>query len=226
MRSASILFCFHVSPETLQGTKKDATMNDRWLPTWVCVLSRLWLFATPWTVAHQATPSMGFSRQEYWGEKPFPSPGIFLTQGRNSHLLHLVHLQADTLSTEPPGKSNHWLLDGHVKRGRSSRSCSPGWIRCTVACFVLSFLLDHCLGRALHPNPRAPISFPNYFPCWEHSCLAVSNPNFPFCSFRPLLLSLNPLKGRITPLINLYCNLKAVYTSQFLLPLESPFFLD
>ena len=29
-------------------------------------LSRVWLFATPWTVAHQALPSMGFSRQEYW----------------------------------------------------------------------------------------------------------------------------------------------------------------
>ena len=33
------------------------------------------LFATPWTVAHQAPPSMGFSRQEYWSGLPFPSPG-------------------------------------------------------------------------------------------------------------------------------------------------------
>ena len=32
-------------------------------------------FATPWTVAHQAPPSMEFSRQEYWSELPFPSPG-------------------------------------------------------------------------------------------------------------------------------------------------------
>ena len=31
-------------------------------------------FATPWTVAHQAPPSMGFSRQEYWSGLPFPSP--------------------------------------------------------------------------------------------------------------------------------------------------------
>ena len=29
----------------------------------------------PWTVAHQASPSMGFSRQEYWSGLPFPSPG-------------------------------------------------------------------------------------------------------------------------------------------------------
>ena len=38
-------------------------------------LSRVRLFATPWTVAHQAPPSMGFSRQEYWSGVPLPSPG-------------------------------------------------------------------------------------------------------------------------------------------------------
>ena len=35
-------------------------------------LSRVLLFATPWTVAYQAPPSMGFSRQEYWSGLPFP----------------------------------------------------------------------------------------------------------------------------------------------------------
>ena len=35
-------------------------------------LSRVWLFATPWTAAHQAPPSMGFSRQEYWSGVPLP----------------------------------------------------------------------------------------------------------------------------------------------------------
>ena len=38
-------------------------------------LSRVQLFATPWTVAYQAPPSLGFSRQEYWSGLPFPSPG-------------------------------------------------------------------------------------------------------------------------------------------------------
>ena len=38
-------------------------------------LSRVQLFATPWTVAYQDPPSMGFSRQEYWSGLPFPSPG-------------------------------------------------------------------------------------------------------------------------------------------------------
>ena len=38
-------------------------------------LSRILLFATPWTVTHQAPLSMGFPRQEYWSGLPFPSPG-------------------------------------------------------------------------------------------------------------------------------------------------------
>ena len=38
-------------------------------------LTRVRLFVTPWTVAHQAPPSMGFSKWEYWSGLPFPSPG-------------------------------------------------------------------------------------------------------------------------------------------------------
>ena len=38
-------------------------------------LSHVWLFTTPWTAAHQAPPSMGFSRQEYWSGVALPSPG-------------------------------------------------------------------------------------------------------------------------------------------------------
>ena len=38
-------------------------------------LSRVRLFATLWTVAHQAPLSMGFPRQEYWSGLPFPAPG-------------------------------------------------------------------------------------------------------------------------------------------------------
>ena len=38
-------------------------------------LSCVWLFATPWTIAYQAPPSMGFSRQEYWSRLLFLSPG-------------------------------------------------------------------------------------------------------------------------------------------------------
>ena len=40
-----------------------------------CMLSYVWLFATPWTVAHQAPLSMGFPRQDYWSWLPIPPPG-------------------------------------------------------------------------------------------------------------------------------------------------------
>ena len=43
-------------------------------------LSCVRLFETPWTIAHQAPPSMRFSRQEYWSGLPFPSPGYVLTK--------------------------------------------------------------------------------------------------------------------------------------------------
>ena len=38
-------------------------------------LSHVQLFVTPWTVAHQAPPSVGFPRQEYWSGLPYPTPG-------------------------------------------------------------------------------------------------------------------------------------------------------
>ena len=50
-------------------------------------------FVTPWTVAHQASVSVQFPRREYWSGLPFPSPGIFLTQGSN---VDLLHWQADS----------------------------------------------------------------------------------------------------------------------------------
>ena len=47
-------------------------------------LSRVWLFVTPETVAHQAPPSMEFSRQKYWRDWPFPSPGDLPTTATKS----------------------------------------------------------------------------------------------------------------------------------------------
>ena len=43
-------------------------------------LSRVWLLATLWTAAHQAPPSMGFSRQEYWSGVPLPSPSSLTSE--------------------------------------------------------------------------------------------------------------------------------------------------
>ena len=47
----------------------------KWKTLKVKSLSRVQLFATPWTVTNQVPPFMGFSRQEYWSGVPFPSPG-------------------------------------------------------------------------------------------------------------------------------------------------------
>jgi len=57
------------------------------LPLHVCMLSHfsgVWLFATLWTIARQAPLFMGFSRQKYWGELPFPSPLGFLQTNANN----------------------------------------------------------------------------------------------------------------------------------------------
>ena len=64
-------------------------------------LSRVRLFATPWTVAYQAPQSMEFSRQEYWSGLPFPSPGDLPNPGIEPGS---PVLQADALPSEPPGK--------------------------------------------------------------------------------------------------------------------------
>ena len=59
-------------------------------------------FATPWTVAHQASLPMGFSRQEYWSGLPFPTLGDLPDPG-----IKLVSpaLAGGFFATEPPGKT-------------------------------------------------------------------------------------------------------------------------
>ena len=68
---------------------------------WVKSLSHVWLFATPWTVAYQAPPSIRFSRQECWSGLPFPSQGDLPIPGIEPRS---PALQADALPSEPPGK--------------------------------------------------------------------------------------------------------------------------
>ena len=66
------------------------------------LFSRVRLFATPETVAHQAPLSMGFSRKEYWSGLPFPSPGDLHDPGIEPRS---PVLQADSLQSEPSGKT-------------------------------------------------------------------------------------------------------------------------
>ena len=64
-------------------------------------LSRVRLFATPWTVAYEAPLSMEFSRQFYWSGYPFPSPGDLPNTGIKPRS---PALWVDSLPAESPGK--------------------------------------------------------------------------------------------------------------------------
>ena len=73
MLVASHLILFHMY-NTLQGScYYSHSIHEK--KKKVTSLSHVRFFATPWTVAYQDSPSMGFSRQEYWRGLPFPSPG-------------------------------------------------------------------------------------------------------------------------------------------------------
>ena len=75
-------------------------------------LSRVWLFANPWTVAYQVPPSMGFSRQEYWSGLPFLSPGGLPHPGIKPRS---PAFQADALTLSHQGSqclSLPWWLSG------------------------------------------------------------------------------------------------------------------
>ena len=63
------------------------------------------LFATPQTTAHRAPLSMEFSRQEYWSELPFPSPGKLLNPGVELVSLMSPAIAGGFFTTEQPGKS-------------------------------------------------------------------------------------------------------------------------
>ena len=73
-------------------------------------LSRVRLFATLWTVAYQAPPSLGFSKQEYWSGLPFPSPGDLPNPGIEPGS---PVLQADALPSEAPEPHPGCILGRH-----------------------------------------------------------------------------------------------------------------
>ena len=98
-------------------------------------LSRVRLFATPWTVAYQGPLYMGFSRQEYWSALLFPSPGDLPNPGIEPGS---PALWADVLPSEPPGKPH----------GPSK------WFPCVSATrWLLGISLHHHSSHILFPDP-------------------------------------------------------------------------
>ena len=105
-------FYFHKNTRVPWATSGSEKMK-------VKSLSRVGLSVTPGTVAHQAPPSMGFSRQEYWSGLPFPSPGDLPDPGIEPRS---PSLQAETLLPEPAGKPTSgggmYFLDDSVSQVR------------------------------------------------------------------------------------------------------------
>ena len=91
-------------PNAAWWLKKKTTLNYNTYMGYVCVcvLSRVRLFATPRTVAHQAPLSMGFPRQEYWSGLRFPPPGDLPNPGIEPASPALA---GRFFTTEPPGKT-------------------------------------------------------------------------------------------------------------------------
>ena len=126
-------------------------MVSGWLSTEVVVvvvqsLSHVQVSVTPWTVAHQAPLSMGFSRQEYWSGLPLPSPGD-LPDPRIE--LASPALAGGFFTTEPPGRCLQ-LFHGNIQ-----------WL--TVRCLSLSgwgapvgHEGDRCCLHVTREEPRAP----------------------------------------------------------------------
>ena len=70
-----------------------------------CILSHVWLFTNPLTVAYHIPLSLEFSRQEYWCGLPFPSPEDLPNPGIEPESLVSPALAGGLFTTEPPGKS-------------------------------------------------------------------------------------------------------------------------
>ena len=108
------------------------------IPVVVWPLSRIWVLATPWTVAHWAPLSMGFSRPEYWSGLPFPSLGDLPYPGIEPGS---SALQGDSLPSEPWGKlfakGFGWVKPVkarfHPGRGHWPRCRCQGDQRCPLA---------------------------------------------------------------------------------------------
>ena len=126
-------------------------------------LSRVRLFATQWTVAYQAPPSMGFFRQEYWSGLPFPAPGGLPNPGIEPRFPRIegrhFNLWATSEAQNPP--IFHLALLLYLRTTYSHPSRAPvllhpsrGWC---------PGLLDRCAspgnsGQMPHwlPHPRKP----------------------------------------------------------------------
>ena len=88
--------------------KSNSFYNYLWLLLLLLShFSRVRLSVTPYMAAHQAPPSLGFSRQEYWSGWPFPSPVYACMHAK---MLQSCPTLCDPMDSSPPGSSVHGIL--------------------------------------------------------------------------------------------------------------------
>ena len=88
------------------GLSSGPSHSISWKQSEMKSLSHVRIFATPWTIAYQVPPSMGFSRQECWSGLPFPCPGDLPNPGKPGSLA----LQTDALPSQPSLKIKFYFL--------------------------------------------------------------------------------------------------------------------
>ena len=84
--------------------------KTRFVPLLLSHFSRVRLCATLQTAAHQAPPSLGFSRQEHWSGLPFPSP----MQKSESEIVQSCPTLSDPMDCSLPGSSVHGIFQARV----------------------------------------------------------------------------------------------------------------
>ena len=120
-------------------------------------LSRVWLFATPWTVAYRAPLSMGFSKQEYWSGLPLLLQGIFPTQGSNLCVLYLLHCSRIILPL------SHWGFPSYV----TSNLLNPS----------TSYILNHIRAEEIKFCSK---SYSYFQWCWPAKPILFAFPSYLF----------------------------------------------
>ena len=135
-----------------------------------CVCSFVHLFASPWTAACRAPPSIGVPRQEYWSGLPVPSPEYLPDPGTEPESPTLA---SRFLPTEPPRKPQH-----STAVAVHSRSCPTfsNPMDCSTPGFpVLHHLPEfaqthvHLVGDAIQPSHPLPPSSPTFSLSYWHS---------------------------------------------------------
>ena len=133
-------------------------------------LSCVQLFTTPWTIAYWASPSMGFSRQEYWSGLPFPSPGLLFGY-RTKDIRAYRGFPGGSMDKNPP-----------VNAGNTSSVPGPGrshtlWSDCVPVPRPLSRVLQRpkpeC-PRACTLQQEEPLQWEGHAPQWRVAPLTTT----------------------------------------------------